>query len=123
MGTTAVRTAYLASRLGSAIGSNALKQDYFLLGADWHTPVADKLSWVAGLHTGIFVVDYEEDVFANLPASSALLSISTGLNYSAGAVDLQLVAGYNLISGDGAEIPGSLFPVYYQLMVKVPFNH
>jgi hypothetical protein len=113
-------TAYLTSRLGSAIGSNALKQDYFLLGADWHTPVVDRLSWVAGLHTGLFVVDYEEDVFANLPASSALFSISTGFNYTAGPVDLQLVAGYNLISGDGAGVPGSLFPVYYQLMVKVP---
>lgn len=112
--------AYLTSRLGSAIGSNALKQDYFLLGADWHTPIADKLTWVAGLHTGYFVVDYEDDVFANLPASSPLLSISTGLNYSAGPVDLQLVAGYNLISGNGADVPGSIFPVYYQLMVTVP---
>lgn len=111
---------YLTSRLGSAIGSNALKQDYFLLGADWHAPLANKLSWVAGLQTGFFVVDYEDDVFANLPASSPLLSISTGLNFSAGPVDLQLVAGYNLISGDGADVPGSIFPVYYQLMVKVP---
>lgn len=113
---------YLTSRLGSALGTNALKQDYFLLGADWHTPVADRLKWLAGIHTGFFSVDYEDEVFANLPASSALLSIETGLNYTAGPVDLQLVAGYNLIAGNGADVPGSLFPVYYQLMVKLPFE-
>jgi len=111
---------YLSSRLGSAIGSNALKQDYFLLGADWRTPLWQKLDWVVGVGTGVFMVDYEDEVFAALPAVSALMAVETGFAYQAGPVGLKLVLGYNLISGNGADVPGSLFPVYYQLNVALP---
>lgn len=113
---------YLSSRLGSAIGSNALKQDYLLLGADWHTPILPALQWTIGLNTGLFMVDYEEDVFNNLPAQSALMAVQTGVMWKTGPVDLKLVLGYNLIAGNGVDIPGSLFPVYYQLNIQVPLK-
>ncbi len=113
---------YISSRLGSAIGSNALKQDYLLLGADWRTPILEKLGWVVGIGTGVFMVDYEDEVFETLPATSALMAVETGLAYQAGPVALKLMLGYNLISGNGADVPGSLFPVYYQLNVAVPLS-
>ncbi len=117
-----VNAGYLSSRLGSAIGSNALKQDYFLLGADWRTPIVNQLNWVAGISTGIFTVDYEDEVFAALPSSTALMAVETGFTYKAGPVGLKLLLGYNLISGNGVDVPGSLFPVYYQLNVSVPLS-
>jgi len=110
---------YLTSRLGSAIGSNALKQDYYILGADYHFFSDKKIQLLAGLNTGLFVVDYEDALFADLPSSSLLLSVETGLNYDFQKIPLSasLSVGYNLRNGNGIDIPGSLFPVFYKLGV------
>ena len=107
---------YLSSRLGSAMFSNALRQDNLLLGADWRFRSDKDLQILAGLNTGIFMADYETDIFNDLPASSMLFQVETGLVYRFKfPVTASLTAGYNLISGDGVGVPGSIFPVFYKL--------
>jgi hypothetical protein len=112
-----IKATYLSSRLGSAIGSNALKQDNFILGADYRFFSDKQLQLIAGLNTGLFTVDYENNVFNDLPSSSLLLAIETGLNYKFKQLPLSasLSVGYNLRNGNGVDIPGSLFPVFYKL--------
>lgn len=65
---------YLTSRLGSAWGTNALKQDYFSVGAYWHAWHNSPVRWINGLKSSHFMVDYEDDVFNNLPSSTFLLA-------------------------------------------------
>lgn len=112
-----IKATYLSSRLGSAIGSNALKQDNFILGADYRFFADKKIQLIAGLNTGIFTVDYGSAVFDDLPSSALMLAVETGLNYNFRKLPLSagLTVGYNLRNGNGIDIPGSLFPVYYKL--------
>lgn len=108
---------YLTSKLGSAIGSNALKQDYYIVGVDYRFFSDKKVQVLAGLNTGLFVVNYEDALFDDLPSSSLLLAVETGLNYDFQKIPLSatLSVGYNLRNGNGIDVPGSLFPVFYKL--------
>jgi hypothetical protein len=111
-----LKTSYLTSRIGSALNSNALKHDYLIVGADWKFRITDNLDLPLGLNTGLYSVDYENEVFRNLPNKSVLFSIETGLKYDFNfPITVSLNIGYHLISGDGVSVPGSLFPLYYKL--------
>jgi predicted porin len=113
-----IKGAYVTSRLGSAIGSNALKQDNFLLGAHYYFSKDKPLQFFAGLNTGIFHVNYEDAVFDVLPQNNMLFGIETGLNYRFKfPLNVSLSLGYHLMNGNGIDVPGSLFPVYYKLGV------
>lgn len=113
-----LKATYLTSRLGSGIGSNAILQDNFLLGADWRFRSDKDLQIMAGLNAGVFVADYGNPVFDVLPNSSMLLSVETGLVYRFKfPITAGLTVGYNLKSGNGVDVPGSLFPVFYRLSV------
>lgn len=120
-----LKGSYLSSRLGSAIGSNALKQDYFILGADYRFFSDKPLQLLAGLNTGLFTVDYEYSFFDDLPSTSLILAVETGLNYKFKQIPLSssLTIGYNVRSGNGIDIPGSLFPVFYKLSLMYRFDN
>lgn len=109
---------YLSSRFGSGIGTNAIMQDNFILGADWRFRAQKSFQVMAGLNTGIFLVDYESDLFDVLPRSTMLFAAETGIFYQFKfPVSAGMVVGYNLINGNGVNVPGTLFPVYYRLSV------
>jgi len=113
-----LKASFLSSRFGSALASNAIKQDQLMIGADWHFRSDKKLQIVTGLNTGFFKADYGNDIFDVLPDQTMLLSVETGLNYRFKfPVSTSLTVGYNLINGDGVKVPGSLFPVFYRLQV------
>jgi hypothetical protein len=68
------------------------------------------------VNTGWFRADYESEIFKNLPNTSPVLSTELGVwvptkRRLTGGVS----AGYNLITGNGMEGPGTLFPFFYQL--------
>ena len=108
-----LKMSYTSSRLGSALGSYAIKQDNYLIGADWRFRSDKDFQIVAGMNTGFFHADMEEPQFNVLPHNSMLLSVETGLFYKFKfPVAASLSAGYNLMS-----TPGTLFPVYYQMSV------
>jgi hypothetical protein len=107
---------YVTSRLGSAMGSNAIKQDNFLISAAYHFRHQKQFQPFARLNTGYFHADYEEDIFDVLPNSAFLFSIDAGLAYEFSIpLTVSLSAGYNLNSGSGTSGPGTLYPVFYQM--------
>lgn len=111
-----LKLSYATSRLGSAIKSNAIKQDNYLIGADWRLRSQKDFQLFAGLNTGFFHADMETAAFNVLPHNSILFSVETGLFYKFQfPAALNLSIGYNIINGDGVSKPGSLFPVFYQL--------
>ncbi len=109
---------YATSRLGSAMIGNAIKQDNYRIGANWHFRSEKDFQILAGLNTGFFHADMENAIFDVLPHNSMLLAVETGLFYKFKfPMAANLSVGYNLITGDGVSGPGSLLPVYYQLSV------
>jgi hypothetical protein len=107
---------YVSSRLGSAIGSNAIKQDNIFLSGAYLFRMRSTVHPFVRANAGWFRADYESDIFKNLTKSSPLVSAELGLlvptKYRFNAA---VSAGYNLITGDGSDSPGTLFPLFYQL--------
>lgn len=119
-----LKMSYATSRLGSAIGSNALKQDNYVIGADWRFRSNKDFQIFAGVNTGFFHYDTELPMFDVLPHNSMLFSLETGLFYKFKfPLATSLSVGYNLINGDGISKPGTLFPVFYQLSVFYYIAH
>lgn len=115
---------FLSSSLGTALlYDNAVGQSQVDLGADWHFGPKKPLQFFAGLQTGYFKADYEEPIFDVIPQSSLLMAVHMGLNYDIHPISVKLKAGYHLINGDGANVPGTLFPVYYQLAIFYNLPH
>lgn len=109
---------YLSSRLGSAIGSNAIKQDNFLLSGAWMFRPEKPLKSFLRANLGYFTADYESDIFKSLTNTSAIASIDAGLAYSfKSPLRLHLSLGYNAITGTGAKGAGTLYPVFYQTSI------
>jgi hypothetical protein len=109
---------YVTSRLGSAMGTNAIKQDNFLVSSAYHFRHQKDLQPFTRLNLGYFHADYENAIFDVLPNSSFLLSLDAGLSYEFNIpLTIDLSAGYNLISGKGSSGPGTLFPFFYQMSI------
>lgn len=104
---------YTTSRLGSAIGSNALKQDNLVVSGILQFRNDKIIMPVVGLNLGYFKVDTEHEIFDVLPNSSLLLSAEVGAGFNVvDALTIKTTVGYNLITGDGIDGPGSLYPVF-----------
>jgi hypothetical protein len=109
---------YITTRFGSAMGSNAIKQDNYLISAGYHFRHQKHFQPFTRLNTGYFHADYEEDIFDVLPNNAFLFSVDAGLCYEFGVpLTVSLSAGYNLISGRGTSGPGTLYPVFYQMSI------
>lgn len=117
-----LKASYISSRFGSAMATNAIKQDNILLGADWRFRAAQGFEFPLGLNVGYFVADYEDPTFDALPNKTWLLSLEGGVVYNFDfPVSLSLTAGYNFNNGNGVDVPGTLFPVFYKLSVYYRF--
>lgn len=109
---------YVTTRLGSAMGTNAIKQDNFLFNVGYYFRHQKKIQPFIRANTGYFYADYESDLFDDLPNTAVLLSIDTGVSYEFNIpITINLSAGYNLNTGTGISGPGTLYPVFYQLSV------
>lgn len=113
---------YVSTRLGSAVGNNAIKQDNFLLSLGYSFRDQKKLQPFTRINTGYFTADYESDIFDGLTNDAYILSIDAGLSYELNVpVTINLSAGYNLNTGNGLDGPGTLHPVFYQMSVYYTF--
>lgn len=118
-----LKSAFVTSRLGSAIGSNAVKQESLTIGADWRFLPTRPFQIFTGFNTGYFMAHYENQEFDALPASSPLLQFESGLVYRfVFPLSLSASVGYNLIGSNGEQGPGTLFPVFYQLKAYYTFK-
>jgi hypothetical protein len=118
-----LKLSYVTSRIGSAFNTNAIKQDNYIIGADWRFRTNKNFQIFAGLNTGFFHADMENIQFYSLPHNSMLFGLETGLYYKFKfPVTVSLSVGYNLINGDGIGTPGTLFPVFYQMSILYNIN-
>lgn len=109
---------YLTSRLGSAMGTNAIKQDVFLISGTWMFRPQRSFQPLLRLNTGYFTADFEDPVFEVLPNSSILLSPEAGVSYRFFfPLKAGVSLGYNLITGDGMDGPGTLYPLFVQTSI------
>jgi len=109
---------YVTTRLGSAMSSNAIKQDNFLISPGYFFRHQKQFQPFTRLNLGYFHADYEYAIFDVLPNSAFLFSLDAGLSYEFKApITLNLSAGYNLNSGTGTKGPGTLYPVFYQMSI------
>lgn len=107
---------YVTSRLGSALGSNAIKQDNYLFSTGHHFRQNKRFQPFARLNMGYFRADYEVALFDVLPNQAMLISLDGGLCYEFKIpLTVSLSGGYNFISGNGIDRPGTLYPFFYQL--------
>jgi hypothetical protein len=107
---------YVTSRLGSAINSNAIKQDNILLSAAWLLRRNHIIRPFGRLNAGFFNASYGNKLFEDLPHTSPLVSPELGISFETNLpLKISTSLGYNLITGDGTSGPGTLFPAYYQL--------
>lgn len=110
-----IKLSYVSSRLGNALFGNAIKQDNYIVGVDFRFLSQKPFNIYAGINTGFFHADMEEPMFNILPHNSLLLSVEGGLSYRFKfPLLVNLGIGYNVISGDGVNAPGTLFPIFYQ---------
>jgi hypothetical protein len=109
---------YVTTRLGSAMGSNAIKQDNFLLSLGYHFRHQKKLQPFTRLNMGYFHADYEFAIFDVLPNTAFLFSIDAGLSYEFEVpFTINLSTGYNFNTGSGSAGPGTLYPIFYQMSI------
>ena len=107
---------YVSSRLGSAIGSNALKQDNLFLSSSFLFRPRRTVHPFLRANAGWFRASYESEIFRRLDNSSPLLSAELGIMVpSKTRLKTSGSLGYNLITGKGTEGPGTLYPLFYQL--------
>jgi len=107
---------YTTSRLGSAISSNAIKQDNYLFNASYHFRHSKSLHPMLRLNLGYFYADMENEIFEVLDHTAFMVSIDAGVYYQFDfPLTIGFTAGYNLSSGNGTSGPGSLYPIYYQM--------
>ena len=113
---------YTTSRLGTALHSNAIRQDNFLVSAAWYFRKHHIIRPLARLNTGYFSADYGDKMFKVLPQKSLLLSADIGICFQTGTpFKVTTSLGYNFITGDGLSGPGTLYPLFYQLTLSWNF--
>jgi hypothetical protein len=113
----------VSSRLGSALGSNALRQEEYLLGLGWKFRTEKRIQPYIALQTGWFWLDVEEPMFEVLPHSSVLATFSFGSEIPVyGPFLTRIGMDYHLITGDGLQGPGSLYPLFMHtsFLVRIP---
>lgn len=106
---------YVTSRLGSAIGSNALKQDNYIVSGTWFFKEPKPFRFHVRLNVGYFYSDYEEAIFDDVPNTAFLLSPEIGVNYAFKElpISLSLGSGYYIDFAKGGYSPGTFQPLYY----------
>ncbi|NVJ85632.1 MAG: hypothetical protein HWE15_04960 [Algoriphagus sp.] len=114
---------YITSRIGSALGTNAIKQDNFQIWLSYYLMKGKKFRPFISVGSGFFSADYESDVFRQLDHQSALISTNAGLEWASPfQLKINLALGYNFISGNGEKGPGTLYPTFAQLNLFYPLK-
>lgn len=108
---------FVTSRLGTAMNSNALKQDSYIFSGSWYFFKNKPYHLIGRLNTGYLNTDLEYDIFDELPSSSFLLAPELGFNYNPEKlpIALNLGLGYYLNMQDENKTPGTFQPLHYHL--------
>jgi hypothetical protein len=113
-----VGASYVTSRLGTALASNAIKQDNIVLFTGYYFRPNWTIQPFVKANVGYFKADYGLDLFNDLPQRSLLASPEIGLCYCpAFPLKISGSIGYNLLTGNGVLGPGTLYPVFVQTSI------
>ena len=114
---------YVSSRLGTALGSNAIQQDNFLFSTSFFFRPKHLIRPIVRANIGYFKAALDP-VFDDLPQSSLLLSPEAGICLDP-RLPLKITSsiGYNLLTGDGMSRPGTLYPVFLQTSLSWDVFH
>lgn len=108
----------ITSRLGSAFNSNAIKQDIFLLHTSYSFLDKAIVNPFIKLNAGFIIADYQDPVFDNIDNTMPLSSIDFGLSYSPKMpLKAQASFGYNIITSDGTSGVGTVYPLYFNILI------
>ena len=115
---------YVTSRLGSAINSNAIKQDNYSLSLSWNFTKENPFSLYGRINLGYFYSDYEEEIFAELPNTSFFVAPEITLAYKFTNLPFLLQAGGGYKTDFKAEgySPGTFQPLYFHFDVLYRFH-
>jgi hypothetical protein len=105
----------VSSRLGTAIRSNAIKQESYLLSGSWLFNKNKSYHIVTRINVGYFYSDPGESFFEVIPHTSMLLSPEVGFIYDFRKLplSLNLGGGFYLDMAKEGYSPGTLQPLYY----------
>lgn len=110
-----VGVSYVTSRLGTALNTNAIKQDNYFASVTYLFRPNWLVRPLVRLNAGYFRADYGSELFRDLPHTSLLASPELGLCLCPRfPLKLSASVGYNLLSGNGLTGPGTLYPVFVQ---------
>lgn len=106
---------YVTSRLGTALNSNAIKQDNYLASVLYLFRPNWLVRPLVRLNAGYFHADYGSELFRDLPQTSLMASPELGVCVCPRfPLKLNASVGYNLLTGNGVTGPGTLYPVFVQ---------
>ncbi|GAB3758552.1 hypothetical protein GCM10028817_31800 [Spirosoma pomorum] len=109
---------YVTSRLGTALGSNAIQQDNFLATVGYYFRPQWLVRPIVRANVGYFSAQYGSPIFNDLPRTSLLASPELGLCYCPNfPLKISGSIGYNLLTGTGVAGPGTLYPVFVQTSI------
>lgn len=113
-----IGVSYVTSRLGTALHTNAIKQDNYLATVSYYFRPGWLIQPVVKANAGYFKATYGAAIFDALPQTSLLASPELGLCYCPTfPLKIHGSVGYNLITGDGRSGPGTLYPVFVQTSI------
>ena len=109
---------YISSRFGSAFNSNALKQDNFLFHTSYTFLKKAILNPFIKLNAGFIVADYQSPLFDDIDNTMPLTSIDLGLSYTPNnPLKAQFSLGCNIITSDGTSGVGTVYPLYFNIII------
>ena len=113
---------YITSRLGSAFGSNAIKQDNYILSGMWYFKDPKAFRCYGKVNAGYFYSDYEEAIFDEIPNTTFFASPELGFTYKNKNVPLyfNLGLGYSFGFAKTGYLPGTFQPAYAHLDIQFP---
>lgn len=113
-----VGLSYVTSRLGTALNSNAIRQDNLLATVSYYFRPRWLIQPVVKANAGYFVADHADALFDELPKTSPLISPELGLCYCPDfPLKISGSVGVNLLTGNGLTGPGTLYPVFVQTSI------
>ena len=109
---------YISSRFGSAFNSNALKQDNFLFHTSYTFLKKAILNPFIKLNAGFIVADYQSPLFDDIDNTMPLTSMDLGLSYTPNnPLKAQFSLGCNIITSDGTSGVGTVYPLYFNIII------
>jgi hypothetical protein len=106
---------FVTSSLGTAMGSNALKQSSYIFSGSWYFNHGKQFRLIGRLNVGYLFANLEDEIFDELPSTAFLLAPEFGMSYQFKDLPIRINAGLGYYLGvqEAYNTPGTFQPLYY----------